>query len=340
MDSIEKSTMAQKIVFTAPQIAELRDHEIHRPESDEVLLRTSSSLVSTGTELTAFSHDFDEASHWAHWAKYPFHTGYSAVAVVAEVGSRVQDLAIGDRVFARIPHTSHWLAAANQVVPIPNAISDDEAIWAGLAKIAFVGVLAAGLRLGTKVAVLGAGPIGQMVIRWAVASGASDVVAMDRNKERLTLARQGGATGTVAGFAAGQHDDIIKELGGEKPEVIVDATADAEAFSVALALVASHGRVVVLGDTGFPTAQRLTSDVVLRGITIVGAHDAHTIKDGDYREQEIVSLFLRLVASKRFPVTGLITHRLNPHQAQEAYTFLKEHKGQTMGLLFDWSQSK
>ena len=44
-------------------------------------------------------------------------------------------------------------------------------------------------------------------------------------------------------------------------------------------MTADHGRLVLLGDTGTPELQHLTSDVIRRGLTIVGAHDRHAPAD-------------------------------------------------------------
>lgn len=72
-------------------------------------------------------------------------------------------------------------------------------MWFALAKIAFTGVLAADLRAGAKIAIVGAGSVGQMFTRWAAASTLADIIVIDKNKVRLDLATLGGAKVVILG---------------------------------------------------------------------------------------------------------------------------------------------
>jgi threonine dehydrogenase-like Zn-dependent dehydrogenase len=107
----------------------------------------------------------------------------------------------------------------------------------------------------------------------------------------------------------------------------------------ALRLVADHGKIILLGDSGFPAAQCLTSDVVLRGISIMGAHDLHVrSKWGD--EREIFHLFFHFLSKGRLSTAHLVTHRFDPRRAQQAYLLAEKRKGNTGGILFDWNRTK
>jgi threonine dehydrogenase-like Zn-dependent dehydrogenase len=92
--------------------------------------------------------------------------------------------------------------------------------------------------------------------------------------------------------------------------------------------------VVILGDTGSPTEQHLTSDVIRRGLTIVGAHDTHDTERWDFHS--VTRFLLDLVQRGRFDLSGLNTHTFKPDQAEEAYTLANTRRGETMGILFDW----
>lgn len=56
--------MPFRIIFSAPGVAELQATEVPSPGSREVRLRSRVSLISTGTEMTAFKHRFDVGTHW------------------------------------------------------------------------------------------------------------------------------------------------------------------------------------------------------------------------------------------------------------------------------------
>ncbi|HKR95027.1 MAG TPA: alcohol dehydrogenase catalytic domain-containing protein, partial [Candidatus Angelobacter sp.] len=140
---------------------------------DGLLLRSRASLISTGTELTAFAHRFERGTHWESWVKYPFLPGYATVAQIEKVGKNIRNAKVGDRVVIRAPHASHHVVKKTQITFVPSTISDEEGVWFAMAKIAFAGLLAANLQTGARVAVIGAGPLGQMVVRWAATTAAS-----------------------------------------------------------------------------------------------------------------------------------------------------------------------
>jgi 2-desacetyl-2-hydroxyethyl bacteriochlorophyllide A dehydrogenase len=312
--------VAQRILFDAKDHIGLEEYTPEPLTEGTVRFHTRYSLISSGTEGIVLRGLFDPGTHWANWISYPFRPGYSAVGVVAELGPGVSGLEVGNRVAARVGHAADHVVPASACTRVPDEVPLDQACWFGLAKIGLVGALAAGYGLGDAVAVIGAGPIGQMSVRWAVAAGATRVVVVDTVPERLEVARQGGATEVVAAPV-----DTVAELG--RPRVVVDSTGNAAVFASALRLVADHGRVVLLGDTGSPAGQHLTSDVITRGVTVVGAHDKHGSSD-------LHETFFQLARAGRFDLTGLTTHVFAPKDFQAAY----DTAGKGLGIAFDWSQ--
>ena len=209
-----------------------------------------------------------------------------------------------------------------------------EAVWFALAKIAFHGAAAASYRLGDRVLVIGAGPIGQMSLRWARAAGALKVLVADPVKEREAIALTGGAAAYISSPAGEAREQILQADDGCLPNVVIDSTGHPAVFVAALDLASAGGRVILLGDTGRPARQTLTGDVMIKGLSIVGAHDCHHIPDWDPRA--ITELFFSLVRDGRFSLTGLNTHTFAPDQCVEAYTCANRDRSKTMGILFDW----
>ena len=242
---------------------------------------------------------------------------------------------IGDRVALRASHMSHQVCPAADCILVPPGLDPAAAAWFALAKITFMGARAAGLGLGDDVLIIGAGPIGQMVTRWVRATGARSIVVADQLPERLALARRGGATATLATPVGESHAELTKACGGRKPRVVIDSTGNAKVFSAALAAARDRGKVVVMGDTGSPSEQRLTSDVILRGVSVVGAHDCHN--DSEWYDASIVSLFFQMVADGRIDVGGLLSHTYAPSECGTAYEMISTRRSETMGVLFNWS---
>ena len=333
MSTTQTSVQAQRLVFTDKQKVHLEPFELRSPSADEVLVRTQYSLMSTGTENIVFNRLFDPGTHWDNWVKYPFYPGYCAVGVVEAVGgaSRYQ---VGDRVVSRSEHRSHSVVKMSECWLVPASLPSEEAPWFALAKIAFHGAHAAHYRLGDSVLVIGTGPIGQMSIRWARAAGAGVIIAVDAVPDRLELARAGGATAVISAPIADAREQVLAANEGELPGIVIDSTGNPKVFQAALTMVAQFGRVVLLGDTGQPASQCLSPDVVLRGITIVGAHDGHN--DARWNNATITKLFFSLAAANRFSLAGLNTHVYQPTQCVEAYETANRDRAKTMGILFDW----
>lgn len=328
------SISARRLVFPAKQEVRYEPFELPGPLPGQVLVRTRLTLMSTGTENIVFNRKFDPGTHWDNWVKYPFYPGYCAVGTVEDATDT--GIPVGTRVAMRMNHQSHAVLSANDVFPLLDTVAEENGLWFALAKIAFNGALAAEYKFGQRVLIIGAGPIGQMSVRWASAAGVASIVVADGFAERLAWAQSGGATAVFSIPIEQAREEILKAGQGNLPNVVIDSTGNAEVFTHALELAAWKGRVVVLGDTGTPASQHLTSDVIVRGIHIVGAHDCHYTHE--WNDRTITQFFFSMIATKRFNLDGLITHRFAPEECAEAYATVNRERQKTMGVVFDWTR--
>lgn len=325
---------SRRLVFNGKQQVQIESCELPAPGPGEVLVRCQRSLMSTGTENIVFNRLFDPGTHWDNWVKYPFYPGYAAAGIIDATGEGVSSLRPGDRVVCRAGHGAHAVLGAPDCYPVPEGISPDSAVWFALAKIAFHGAVAAGYRLGDSALVIGAGPIGQMSLRWARASGARAVIVVDPVPDRREISLAGGASAYFSVPANEARDAVIAANGDKLPEIVIDSTGHPAAFSAALGLAASGGKVILLGDTGQPGKQALTGDVITKGLSVVGAHDARPIPGWD--QASITAFFFRLALDGRFSIEGLNSHVFSPDQCEEAYATANRDRAKTMGILFRW----
>ncbi len=323
--------MSQRLAFTGKQQLSFEDITNETTLSPtQVRASGICSLMSTGTENIVYNRLFEEGSHWDNWVKYPFHPGYAWIGTITEIGSDVEDLTVGQRVAIRAGHAQEHIVDAEMCIPIPDAISPEQASWFALAKICYSGAMAAEYQLGSKVLIIGGGPIGQMTVRWARSAGAGKIVVVEPLAMRQEFAKQGGAHVVIGKSLEEASGDIIAAFDGENPEIVIDGTGNAAVFQACLKICKTRGSVIILGDTGTPTAQHLSSDVITRRIRIVGAHDGH------YPTPPPVKLFCDLVVDGRFNVDDLITHRFDFKDAKQAYDVANEKRGETMGILFTY----
>lgn len=104
----------------------------------------------------------------------------------------------------------HAVVSRRSCVKIDSDISHREAALFGCAVLTGVGAVVntARLKAGSTAAVLGLGGVGFSALLGVVASGASEIIAIDLNEEKLKLARELGATAT---FNAG-HPDCARQI--------------------------------------------------------------------------------------------------------------------------------
>ncbi len=327
--------MPHRIIFPRRGEVALENFDPAPLASRQVRVRTEYSLVSIGTELTILHQRYDPKSHFAEMFSFPqLKTGVQAVGIVEQRGADVSDFAVGDRIFMRMAHGSHQVLPAAECSPVPDSVPPKLACWCGLAKTAFRAAWAGRFSNSESVLIIGAGPVGQMTTRWAKFQGVEQIGVIDIARDRLHHAEQGGATEVWCGDIADTADEIRASFAGVGPALVVDTTGNAGVFRHALDISARFGRIILLGDTGFPNEQRLTSDVMTKGLSIQATHDSHD-RDG-WNQRKVDSLFFDAVTQGRFDLSDLISREFSPDQCQEAYRLAEQDRGRVMGILFDW----
>lgn len=158
---------------------------------------------------------------------------------------------------------------AGNIVPVPQTLSSFEAVFAEPVAIGVQGCRRGEVTAADTVLVLGAGPIGLAVVEVARARGAK-VYATDLSEERLATAAQFGAIPIAGG--EGLLDRVMEITADEGMPVVIEATGAPPAMEQTIDLVASGGRIVILGlvrkgqEVRFPGL-----DFTRKEVTIVGS---------------------------------------------------------------------
>jgi 2-desacetyl-2-hydroxyethyl bacteriochlorophyllide A dehydrogenase len=330
--------MAKRIIF--PEKGKVAFEAFDLPElaAHDVRVLTHYSLMSIGTETIILNQKYDPDTHFARMFSFPqLKTGVQAIGEVEALGKDVDEFEVGDIIFMREAHASHQVLPASECSAVPPDLDLKSICWCGLAKTAFRAAWAGRFELGLDILIIGAGPLGQMAIRWASAAGLETIAVADLSASRLEHAVRGGATLTIEKDIADAIDEIQSINEGRGPSIVVDITGNPLVFRHALAVAAKFGKIIVLGDTGYPSKQCLSSDVMTKGLTIQATHDSHD-RDG-WTQRRIDQLFFDLVKREKFNLSGLITHEFSPEDCIEAYDLANQNRGETMGILYDWTKS-
>ena len=166
-----------------------------------------------------------------------------------------------------LPHTQGAFAQrvalpSRMLHEVPPSLDLRIAALAEPAAVAWHGLARAGAASGRSVAVIGAGPIGQLVASAAQRAGASAVTVTDLHQEPRRIAEGRGIRSLDARDAeaiSGLHADIVVESSGTVP-----------GLSAAVSAAVRGGTVVMLGlqsagDIAAPMATAITRELTLTG---------------------------------------------------------------------------
>jgi threonine dehydrogenase-like Zn-dependent dehydrogenase len=336
MDSVD-------IIFTDKDRVEVRRTPVRSPGPGEVLIKARRSLISSGTECICLGRLFEPGSHWDDWVRYPFTPGYSMAGEIVEMGAGVEGLTPGMRVTVQRPHAQYvTVPVSADVFPIPDAVSDDEAPWYNIAITVQNAVRRSEVALGAVVVVVGLGLLGQLAIQFLHLLGPRELIAIDPAPTRLAMAREHGATVTLALPVEEARDEVLRLTGGVGADAVFDVTGVAPVFSASLGLLRRFGRLVILGDSGAPSTQHITRDVINRGLTIVGTHANNPPLEASdhvpWSRRTMTELFFTYLARGDMRVRDLLTHHYSPEDAPRAYGMLRRDRSQAMGVEFAWER--
>src|SRR5699024_3723399 len=164
------------------------------------------------------------------------------------------------------------------------------------------------VRPGDVVAVIGAGRVGLAVIMTAGLYGASRVIAIDLDDNRLELATTFGATDSVNNSRADWKDQVLAMTDGLGVDVAVEAVGVPATFEMATELIRPGGTVANVGVHGESVELKL-QDLWIHDIAITtGLVSATT-----------TPMLLKLVAQGKLEPERFVTHTFAMDDFMDAY---------------------
>ena len=302
---------------------------IPEPGPDEVLARTRVSLISRGSEL---------------WRRYvmehpvsPEMMGYSTTGVVERVGAQVTGFAAGHRVVVTAPHAEYSLRPVSEEHRDPRVIAlhPDVSFEVGpfylLATSGACWAQALGITPQDRVAVLGQGLVGNLVMQFAKRYRPAQLIAVDALELRCRLAREVGAPQVVN---AGEEDPVaaVQRLtGGQGASIVVDCVggpAGVASFEQAQRMVSTGGLIQVNAKyQGQPLPLEVDR---FQGKRVLVSYPPSTDRVALGR------MAMAALADGTVQVQPLITHRFDGRDLKQGYDFLYHHPEQAMAVLFHW----
>jgi L-iditol 2-dehydrogenase len=206
--------------------------------------------------------------------------------------------------------------------PVPDTMSDGEAVLLEPLGVALHTMRYTDIRMGDSVAILGAGPIGLLILRLAKMAGAGPVYISDKFPWRLKLAEQWGGIPVSS-------DEIAKRIERDTHkrgvDIAIEAAWGAESIGQAAEIVRIGGRVVLVG---IPSEDRLEmkhSTARRKGITIVMIR----------RSKLTYPRAIDMVQRGAIDLKPLISHRFPLSRAAEGFQLNTAYKDGVLKVIIE-----
>lgn len=224
----------------------------------------------------------------------PRRIGADGAGVVEAVGDGVRDISVGDRVVIRDgagTYASHLAVDAAKLTPLPDEVTAAEGAAVPIpAGTAYQSLRSLHVTAGDTLLVhAGSGAVGQAVVQFAVAWGAT--VIATGSPRRHGLLRELGAVPVAYGDGL---EERVRAAAPDGVTVALDCAGTDEAIAVSKALVADRGRIATI--VRGPDADAL-------GIRAFMGGSPHPLTDEEKAwRAEAVPLTLEMIASGDFQV--------------------------------------
>lgn len=324
---------------------DLRVIEVKKPNLnyDEVLVACKSAGIC-GSDLHLYR------GTWA--IETPRIIGHEATGIIVEVGEKVKEWKIGDRVVIEPVVTCgkcYWCKESNinnyfceeyyknvvgffgldgvfaeyVKVPqsslhrLPNSLSFDEGTFIEPLACALRGIDNVKIEVGDAVGIIGLGTLGLLFVQLSQISGASKIFGIEISEFKLNKAKEIGADICINPKKEDPVEIIKKETEGRGLDVVIEAVGSIPTYEQALRLVRRGGRICLFG-------------ICPQGAMKIDVFEAYR------KELQINWVFgsprgtfkrsANLLANRRIKVTHMITHKFPLEKISEAFNIMDQGK--------------
>jgi predicted dehydrogenase/threonine dehydrogenase-like Zn-dependent dehydrogenase len=335
-------------------------------KSGQVLIQTSCSLVSLGTErmLVEFgkSNLLQKAMQQPDKVKdvinkvktdglqptinavfnklgQPLPLGYCNVGKVIAVGKGVDDFAVGDRVASNGPHAEYVCVPKNLVAKIPDNVTDEEASFTVIGAIGLQGIRLLNPTFGETVVVVGLGLIGLITAQLLKANGCH-VIGFDFDPLKVAIAQNLGINAINPGEGIDQVSYVNDQTNsiGADAVIITASNKSNDIISQSAKMSRKRGRIILVGVVGLDISR---ADFYEKELTFQvscsygpGRYDENYEQKGhDYplafvrwTEKRNFETILQSISLKSIDVESLITERVMLEDFQQIYSGMSDSK--------------
>lgn len=334
-------------VMTAPGEIEFREVAIPEIKANQVKIKIR-KIGICGSDIHVY--------HGKHpFTSYPVTQGHEVSGEIVELGKEVKDLRIGQKVTIQpqvvcgkchpCRHgkynlceelkvmgfqttgvaSQYFVTESSKVTPLPEEMSDDEGAMIEPLAVAVHAVNRAGDVKGLKIAVLGAGPIGNLVAQAAKGMGAESVLITDISDIRLEKAKECGVAYTANTKREDFGEAMLRCFGPDKADVIYDCAGNDITMGQAIKYARKGSTIILVA---------VYEGMAAVDLAVLNDHelDLNTTmmyRDEDYREA------IKLANEKKVLLTPLISRHFAFRDYLKAYQYIDDNRETTMKVIIN-----
>jgi L-iditol 2-dehydrogenase len=280
----------------------------------------------------------------------PLKLGHEVAGVIVEVGSAVKNFAVGDRVFVHhhVPcytcyycrHGDYTLCdefpksnldpcgmaeyfrvpednvEKGAILKLPNEVEFDEAALIEPIGCCIRGLNKAKVNAGDDVLIIGAGPIGLIMISLLKLFGAGNIIVSETSSFRLSIAKSFNVNVAVNPINENLKETVYEVTDGRGVDLAIVAVGNAKVIPQALDLLRKGGKLLLFGSP--PPGDLLIYDankIFLRELKIIPSYSTTEIE---------TNIALKLLKLKKIDVSKLVSHRFKLDEAEKALKLAAE----------------
>ena len=294
--------------------------------------------------------------HGQHpFTSYPVTQGHEVSAKIVKLGEGVKGFEVGQKVtiqpqvvcgecypcrhgkynlceqlkvmgFQTTGTASEYFAVdAHKVTLLPEGMSYEEGAMIEPLAVAVHAVRRAGDVSGLKIAVLGAGPIGNLVAQAALGMGAETVLVTDISDVRLEKAKECGIQYTANTKTENFGDAMLRVFGPDKADVIYDCAGNNITMGQAIQY-ARKGSTIILVAVFAGMAQV--------DLAVLNDHELDLNTTMMYRNEDYIDA-IRLVNEEKVHLKPLISKAFSFRDYAKAYEYIDENRETTMKVIIN-----
>ncbi len=285
----------------------------------------------------------------------PMALGYSSAGEVILVGEGLDDIKPGDRVACAgggfACHAEYVLIPKNLFAKIPETVSYEEAAFSTLGAISLHGYRIAAPQIGERVAIIGLGLLGLIMIDICKAASLQ-VFGIDLDPARVELAKSKGIVAVQRNIALDQGLYYSENRGFDVVFICADTHSN-DPIELAGQIARDKGTVVAVGAVGLEIPRKIYYEKEIN--VLISRSYGPGRYDDDYEEQghdypygyvrwtegRNLSAIVDLLDDNKIDVTSLITHRFSIEDGAQAYETITGKKNEKfLGVLIQYPETQ